>query len=400
MLDRIQRIETADVERKRVLVRADLNVPMSGGRVTDASRIEQVLPLIRDLAQRGAKVVIMSHFGRPGGERVPEMSLRPVADAMARMLAPVRVAFAPDCVGGEARAAVDALAPGEVCILENLRFHPGEEANDAAFAATLAELGDIYVNDAFSAAHRAHASTDAIARLLPAYAGPAMMAEIGALSMALEQPRRPVAAIIGGAKVSTKIEVLSNLVGRVNLLVIGGAMANTFLHVEGRSIGNSLHEPGETGTVERILTNAAESGCQIALPRDGVVATELREGVATEVRDVTDIPADAMILDIGPASVTDICARLAGCHTVLWNGPLGAFEVAPFGEATFAVAREVARLTRDAGLVSVGGGGDTVAALNAAGVRDQFTYVSTAGGAFLEWLEGRELPGVAALARA
>jgi len=400
MLDRIKRIDSADVAGKRVLVRADLNVPTAGRRVTDATRIAQLLPLLRDLSESGAKVVVMSHFGRPKGERVAEMSLGPVAEAMSEMLAPISVSFAPDCVGAEAKAAVEALEPGGVCVLENLRFHAGEEANARDFATALAELGDIYVNDAFSAAHRAHASTEAIARLMPAYAGPAMMAEIEALTLALERPRRPVAALIGGAKVSTKIDVLSNLVAKVDLLVIGGAMANTFLHVQGLSIGKSLHEPDHAEMVQQIITNAAESGCQIVLPRDGVVAAELREGVASEVRDVTDIPADAMILDIGPASVADVCARLAGCNTALWNGPLGAFEVAPFGEGTVAVAREVARLTRESGLTSIAGGGDTVAALNAAGVKEAFTYVSTAGGAFLEWLEGRELPGVAALVRA
>jgi len=400
MLDRIKRIDSADVAGKRVLVRADLNVPTAGGRVSDATRIAQLLPLLRDLSESGAKVVVMSHFGRPKGARVAEMSLGPVAEAMREMLAPINVSFATDCVGAEAKAAVEALEPGGVCVLENLRFHAGEEANARDFATALAELGDIYVNDAFSAAHRAHASTEAIAHLLPAYAGPAMMSEIEALTLALEQPRRPVAALIGGAKVSTKIDVLSNLVAKVDLLVIGGAMANTFLHVQGLSIGKSLHEPDHAEMVQQIITNAAESGCQIVLPRDGVVAAELREGVASEVRDVTDIPADAMILDIGPASVADVCARLAGCNTALWNGPLGAFEVAPFGEGTVAVAREVARLTRESGLTSIAGGGDTVAALNAAGVKDEFTYVSTAGGAFLEWLEGRDLPGVTALVRA
>jgi len=383
-----------------VLVRADLNVPMADGEVTDATRIEQVLPLVRDLSRRGATVVLMAHFGRPKGKRVAEMSLKPVADTIAEMVAPISVSFAPDCIGEAAKAAVDALEPGGVCVLENLRFHAGEEANDSTFAAALAELGDIYVNDAFSAAHRAHASTEAIAHLLPAYAGPAMMSEIEALTLALEKPRRPVAALIGGAKVSTKIDVLSNLVAKVNLLVIGGAMANTFLHVEGCGIGKSLHEPGEAATVEQIITNAAESGCQILLPKDAVVAPELAEGVATEVRPVTDIRDDAMILDIGPDTAAEISARLADCRTALWNGPLGAFEVAPFGEGTFAVAREVARLTRESGLTSIAGGGDTVAALNAAGVTEAFSYVSTAGGAFLEWLEGRELPGVTALARA
>lgn len=400
MLETIKRIDSAEVAGKRVLVRADLNVPMADGEVTDATRIEQVLPLVRDLSRRGATVVLMAHFGRPKGKRVAEMSLKPVADTIAEMVAPISVSFAPDCIGEAAKAAVDALEPGGVCVLENLRFHAGEEANDPTFAAALAELGDIYVNDAFSAAHRAHASTEAIAHLLPAYAGPAMMSEIEALTLALEKPRRPVAALIGGAKVSTKIDVLSNLVAKVNLLVIGGAMANTFLHVEGCGIGKSLHEPGEAATVEQIITNAAESGCQILLPKDAVVAPELAEGVATEVRPVTDIRDDAMILDIGPDTAAEISARLADCRTALWNGPLGAFEVAPFGEGTFAVAREVARLTRESGLTSIAGGGDTVAALNAAGVTEAFSYVSTAGGAFLEWLEGRELPGVTALARA
>jgi len=400
MLETIKRIDSAEVAGKRVLVRADLNVPMADGEVTDATRIEQVLPLVGDLSRRGATVVLMAHFGRPKGKRVAEMSLKPVADTIAEMVAPISVSFAPDCIGEAAKAAVDALEPGGVCVLENLRFHAGEEANDKDFAAALAELGDIYVNDAFSAAHRAHASTEAIAHLLPAYAGPAMMSEIEALTLALEKPRRPVAALIGGAKVSTKIDVLSNLVAKVNLLVIGGAMANTFLHVEGCGIGKSLHEPGEAATVEQIITNAAESGCQILLPKDAVVAPELAEGVATEVRPVTDIRDDAMILDIGPDTAAEISARLADCRTALWNGPLGAFEVAPFGEGTFAVAREVARLTRESGLTSIAGGGDTVAALNAAGVTEAFSYVSTAGGAFLEWLEGRELPGVTALARA
>ena len=397
MLDKIKRIDEADVAGKRVLVRADLNVPTVDGKVQDPKRIAQVLPLIRDLSQRGAKVVVMSHFGRPKGERVDEMSLEPVAGTMREMLAPISVSVAPDCVGAEAEAAVEALEPSGVCVLENLRFHAGEEANDAAFAAALAELGDIYVNDAFSAAHRAHASTEGIAHLLPAYAGPAMMAEIEALTMALEQPRRPVAAIIGGSKVSTKIDLLSNLVAKVDLLFIGGAMANTFLNVEGRGVGKSLCEPDETGTVEQIITNANESGCQIILPIDAVVAPELRAGVRSEVRDVTDIPDNAMILDIGPESVEDIAKRVADCHTVLWNGPLGAFEFVPFGEGTFAVARELARLTNQSSMTSIAGGGDTAAALNAAGVTAAFSYVSTAGGAFLEWLEGRELPGIAAL---
>lgn len=397
-IDRLKTLDDVDVAGKRVLVRADLNVPTADGQVSDATRIERVLPNLRDLASRGARVVLMSHFGRPKGQRNPEMSLKPVADKIAELLNGIPVRFVDDCIGASAEQAVSALGNGEVAVLENLRFHAGEEANDAGFAQSLAALGDIYVNDAFSTAHRAHASTAAIASHLPAYAGPLMMAELNALKMALEQPRRPVAAIVGGAKVSTKIPVLTNLTAKVNMLVIGGGMANTFLHAQGINVGKSLCEPDHVDTVGKIMSRAAETGCKIVLPVDVVVADEFKEGANNQVCDVSEVPADGMILDVGPRSIEDLKARLAECRTVLWNGPLGAFEIAPFGEGTFAAAREAARLTRDTGLVTVAGGGDTVAALNAAGVTDDFTYVSTAGGAFLEWLEGRELPGVAALA--
>ncbi|MCG8560968.1 MAG: phosphoglycerate kinase [Hyphomicrobiales bacterium] len=395
--DRLRSIDSAEVAGKRVLVRADLNVPMADGEVTDATRIERLLPTLRGLAERGAKVIVMSHFGRPKGARKPEFSLAPVAARMRTMLNGTSVAFADDCVGEAAEAGASGLAAGEVVVLENLRFHAGEEANDKGFARALSALGDLYVNDAFSCAHRAHASTEAIAHLLPAYAGPLMMAEISALRTALDAPERPVAAIVGGAKVSTKIPVLSNLAGKVDALVIGGGMANTFLHAKGVNVGKSLCEPEFAETVSKVTAAAADAGCEIVLPVDAVVADEFREGAASDICPVDAVPADAMILDVGPASVDDLVARLGACRTVLWNGPLGAFEVAPFGEGTFAVAREAARLTGQGSMVTVAGGGDTVAALNAAGVTDQFTYVSTAGGAFLEWLEGRELPGVAAL---
>ncbi len=400
MLQNFRPIEAADVAGRTVLARVDLNVPMAKGEVSDATRIELILPLVRDLSARGARTVLMSHFGRPGGKPVAEMSLRPVAAELARLLPQTSVVFVEASVGDQARAAVSRLGDGEVLVLENLRFHEGEEANDPDFAGELAALGDIYVNDAFSCAHRAHASTEALARLLPAYVGPAMAGELQALQMALELPKRPVAAIIGGAKVSSKITVLTNLVPKVNMLVIGGGMANTFLLAKGDDVGRSLAEPDHVNTVGRIISRASETGCRIVLPGDAVVAPELREGAPSEVRGVNDIPGDAMILDIGPQSVADLKTRLGECRTVLWNGPLGAFEIAPFGEATFEVAREVARLTRERGLISVAGGGDTVAALNAAGVTGDFTYVSSAGGAFLEWLEGRELPGIAVLAKA
>ena len=390
-------IEDADVSGKRVLVRVDLNVPMRDGAVTDTTRIDRVLPTIRLLAARGAKIIILSHFGRPKGKSVPEMSLRPVAKAMEGLLDGVPVRFADNCIGPAAEDAVGALVDGELLFLENLRFHPGEEGNDAEFIGKLSKLGDLYVNDAFSVSHRAHASTEGLARSLPAYAGMTMAAEIGALQSALDNPERPVAAVVGGAKVSTKIDLLDNLVTRFDALVIGGGMANTFLHARGIDVGKSLCEPDLADTARKIMATAETSGCELLLPLDAVVAKEFKAGAESTICTLDIVPADAMILDVGPLTVRALTARLTGCKTLLWNGPLGAFEIDPFGEGTFALAREAARLTKARSLVTVAGGGDTVAALNAAGVTRDFTYVSTAGGAFLEWLEGKELPGVAAL---
>ena len=396
--DQLKTTAGLDVRGKRVLVRADLNVPAKGGKITDATRLARIVPSLKELSARGAKVVIFSHFGRPKGGPDTENSLRPVAAELSKLLG-APVAFAPDCIGEAAAAVVAALAPGSIAVLENTRFHTGEENNDPEFAAELAKLGDIFVNDAFSAAHRAHASTEGITHLLASYAGPAMLAEINALRDSLEQPKRPTAAVVGGAKVSTKIPVLSNIVTKVDHLIIGGGMANTFLQSMGVMTAQSLAEPEFHFNAREIMTAAKESGCKIVLPTDAVVASELTAGVATKVVSVHKVPLDGMILDIGPASIAHMASVLGGCKTLLWNGPMGAFEIAPFGEGTFALAREAARLTKAGSLVSVAGGGDTVAALNAAGVADDFTYVSTAGGAFLEWLEGTELPGVAALAR-
>lgn len=387
-----------DVKGKRVLLRADLNVPMRDGKVTDTTRLERIAPAVQDLAGRGARVIVISHFGRPKGGPDPEHSLKPIAAALSNVLG-APVAFVPDCIGPAAEVAVAMLKPGDVAVFENLRFHKGEEKNDIDFARALARSGDIFVGEAFSSSHRAHASTDAITRFLPSYAGPLMMEEINALRASLEEPQRPTAAVVGGAKVSTKLPVLTNLVAKVDRLIIGGGMANTFLQAGGVDVGRSLAEPDLHATVHEIMAAARAKGCTIVLPTDAVVARELKEGAATSVVPVTKTPADAMILDIGPASIQQITEVLAGCKTLLWNGPMGAFEISPFGEGTFALAREAARLTRAGQLVSVAGGGDTVAALNAASVVADFTYISTAGGAFLEWLEGRELPGVAALAR-
>jgi len=383
---------------KRVLLRADLNVPIKDGQVTDLTRLERLTPTIRELSDAGAKVIVLSHFDRPKGRRVPEMSLRPVAEALAAVLGR-KVGFAADCIGPEAEAAVAAMSPGDVLVLENTRFHPGEEKNDEGFARALAALGDAYVNDAFSAAHRAHASTEAITRLLPAYAGRLMQAELEALGAVLGAPKRPVAAIIGGAKVSTKLDLLGNLVGNVDLLAIGGAMANTFLAARGHAVGKSLEEPDLHDTARGILARAEEQGCTILLPEDVVVARELRAGVETQIVPVTSIPAEAMALDLGPLSTAALLARLGEARSLVWNGPLGAFETPPFDAATVRVAKGAAGLTRAGTLLSVAGGGDTVAALRHAGVLEDFSYVSTAGGAFLEWLEGKTLPGVAALER-
>jgi phosphoglycerate kinase len=397
-LDKLNSAAGLDLEGKRVIVRADLNVPVKDGKVTDATRLERFVPGLRELAGRRARVVVISHFGRPKGGPDPQHSLKPVADKLEELLA-LPVMFAEDCVGEPAERTVAALLPGQIAVLENLRFHKGEEKNDTEFARRLAALGDIFVNDAFSAAHRAHASTDALARLLPAYAGPLLMEEIGALVSVLEKPARPTVAIIGGAKVSTKIDVLSNLAAKVDRLIVGGAMANTFLLAEGVGVGKSLAEPDLAKTALDIMQAARQRHCEVILPRDVVVAGKLEAGAPSKVVAALEVPADQMVLDVGPATVCH-CAEIIGrCKTLLWNGPLGAFEVAPFGEGTFALAREAASLTKAGKLTSVAGGGDTVAALNAAGVTDAFSYVSTAGGAFLEWLEGRTLPGIAALAR-
>ncbi|MEQ9638387.1 MAG: phosphoglycerate kinase [Alphaproteobacteria bacterium] len=393
---RFHTLDDMALDGRRVLVRVDLNVPLKDGVVTDATRIERLVPTVRALREAGARVVLMSHFGRPKGKRVPEMSLAPVRDALAAALG-TRPTFAEDCIGAEAKAVVDALGPGGVALLENLRYHAGEEANDSDFAAALAELGDVYINDAFSCAHRAHASTDAIARCLPALAGRAMQAELEALQAALGDPKRPVMAIVGGAKVSTKLAVLGHLVDRVDHLVIGGGMANTFLHAQGINVGTSLCEPDLADQARAIMAKAETAGCAIVLPPDVVVATALKPNVDTATIVVEKAPDEMMILDVGPRAVLDLKERLGQCKTLVWNGPLGAFETPPFDVATLAIAREAARLTQAGGLTSVAGGGDTVAAVNAAGVGDQLSYVSTAGGAFLEWLEGKTLPGVAAL---
>ena len=397
-LDKLKTTKGLDVKGKRVLVRCDLNVPVADGKVGDATRLERVAPGLSDLAARGAKVIVISHFGRPKNGPDAALSLRPISAAMAKLLGS-KIAFADDCIGAKAEAVVAALQPGQIAVLENLRFHKGEENNDAAFAKELAKLGDIFVDDAFSCAHRAHASTEGITHLLPSYAGPLMMEEIDALRAVLDKPQRPTVAVVGGAKVSTKIPVLEHLMDKVDKLIIGGGMANTFLQAQGVDVGKSLAEADFHSTAREIMAAAKSKGCEIVLPVDGVIAREFKAGAPSEVVDVRACPADAMILDVGPKSVEHLIDVLKGCRTLLWNGPLGAFEIEPFGAGTFALAIAAADMTKAGRLVSVAGGGDTVAALNAAGVADSFTYISTAGGAFLEWLEGRELPGVAALAR-
>jgi phosphoglycerate kinase len=390
-------LDALEAHGRRVLLRADLNVPMQDGKVSDLTRLERLSPTIRELAEKGAKVVVLSHFDRPKGTRVAAMSLRPVAEALESVLGRP-VGFAEDCIGPAAEAAVAAMQPGDVVVLENTRFHAGEEQNDPGFADALAELGDVYVNDAFSAAHRAHASTEALAHRLPAYAGRLMQAELEALEKALGNPARPLAAIVGGAKVSTKLDLLGNLVGRVDHLVIGGAMANTFLAARGVAVGRSLQEPELHDTARGIEAKARAAGCAILLPIDAVVARELRAGAPSETVLIDAVPADAMILDVGPLTAAAILERLAACRTLVWNGPPGAFETPPFDAATVRVAKGVAGLTKAGQLLSVAGGGDTVAALRHAGVAEELSYVSAAGGAFLEWMEGKTLPGVAALA--
>jgi phosphoglycerate kinase len=388
-------LDTADVTGKRVLIRVDLNVPMEKGRITDATRIERVMPTIKEIADKGGKVILLAHFGRPKG-RDPRESLKPVVGEVARILQKP-VGFADDCIGEAAEQAVAAMKNGDVLLLENTRFHKDEEKNDPAFVAQLAKLGDLYVNDAFSAAHRAHASTEGLAHKLPAYAGRTMQAELEALGAALDHPRRPVIAIVGGAKVSTKLDLLENLITKVQALVIGGAMANTFLHAQGVNVRKSLAEKDLADTARRILGKAEDAGCTIILPVDAIIAFHFEANAPSHAYGLDAVPPDGMILDVGPQSIERIKGAIDDAATLVWNGPLGAFEMNPFDLGTVKVARYAAERTSTYGLVSVAGGGDTVAALNAAHVANKFTYVSTAGGAFLEWLEGRTLPGVEAL---
>ncbi|MCF3974079.1 phosphoglycerate kinase [Paracoccus salsus] len=389
-------IDDMDLDGKVVLTRVDLNVPVEDGRVTDATRIEKIVPTVKDIQARGGIPVLLAHFDRPKGKRVDSMSLRQILPALETALGQ-EVAFAEDCIGGPAKRVVAGLQAGDVGLLENTRFHEGEERNDPTFAASLAALGGAYVNDAFSAAHRAHASTEGLARLLDAGAGRLMEAELKALDAALGNAQRPVMAVVGGAKVSSKLDLLMNLIEKVDHLVIGGGMANTFLVARGVEVGTSLAERDMADTARAIMQKADQGGCTIHLPVDIVVAREFRAGADSEVLGVDDCPPDAMILDAGPQTVEALTAAMQGCRTLIWNGPLGAFEIEPFDRATNEAARAAAELTRAGSLISVAGGGDTVAALNKAGAAADFTFISTAGGAFLEWMEGKELPGVAAL---
>lgn len=389
-------LDDLDVAGKRVLVRVDFNVPTDGTRVTDTTRLERAVPTVRELIDRQAKVILMSHFGRPKGERVPDMSLRPVAEAFEGVLGRP-VGFAEDAIGAPATEAVAALADGEVLLLENTRFYPGEEKNDPEFAKGLAALGDLYVNDAFSAAHRAHGSTEGVAQFLPSAAGRSMQRELDYLALALAAPKRPVMAVVGGAKVSTKLDVLEHLVQKADKLVVGGGMANTFLLAQGYEIGKSLAEADLVPTAKTIMQKAVEAGCELLLPKDVVVAKEFAPNPQTRVCAPDAVAADEMILDVGPESVDRYAEELESCRTLLWNGPLGAFETPPFQTATVELAKFAAKLTLEEKLTSIAGGGDTVAAVNMAGVGEDFTYVSTAGGAFLEYMEGKVLPGVEAL---
>ncbi|MDY6859499.1 MAG: phosphoglycerate kinase [Pseudomonadota bacterium] len=389
-------LDDLDMAGKVVLVRVDINVPVEDGKVTDATRIERIVPTVNDILAKGGKPVLMAHFGRPKGKVVPGMSLKVTLPALEKALGR-GVIFADDCIGLPAKQAVAAMSAGDVLLLENTRFHEGEEKNDPMMAASLAALGDIYVNDAFSAAHRAHASTEGIARLLPCAAGRLMAAELKALEGALGNPQRPVVAVVGGAKVSTKLELLGNLVTKVDYLVIGGGMANTFLAAQGIDVGKSLAEHDMTGTATEIMKKAEAAGCSIVLPSDVVVAWEFKAGAENRTVPADACPADAMILDAGPETVKRIEEVFGKCRTLIWNGPLGAFEIPPFDSATNAAAKKAAALTTAGALVTVAGGGDTVAALNTSGAAAAFSYISTAGGAFLEWMEGKTLPGVAAL---
>jgi phosphoglycerate kinase len=388
-------LDQADVKGKRVLVRLDLNVPVDNGRITDTTRIDRSAATITEIADKGGKVILLSHFGRPKG-RDPKDSLRPVAQAVGNLIKRP-VSFGSDCVGEPAETAVAAMNPGDILCLENTRYHAEEEKNDPAFVAALAKLGDVYVNDAFSVAHRAHASTEGLAHKLPAFAGLAMQDELDALEKALEAPKKPVIAVIGGTKVSTKLDLIGNLIAKVDGLVIGGGMANTFLHAQGINIGKSLAEKDMAGSARDILAKAARHSCAIILPIDAIVAYYFEANAPAHDYGVNSIPPDGMILDVGPNSVERIKAVVDDAATLVWNGPLGAFEILPFDKATVAIARYAAARTKAGKLISVAGGGDTVAALNHAGVVGDFTYVSTAGGAFLEWMEGKALPGVEAL---
>jgi phosphoglycerate kinase len=385
-----------DIKGKRVLVRVDLNVPVADGKVTDDTRIERIGPTIAGLCDKGAKVILLAHFGRPKNGPDPALSLKPIAEAAGKVLGR-QVGFAEDCIGDAAAKAVAAMKDGDIVLLENTRFHKEEEKNDKAFSEKLAENGDIFVNDAFSAAHRAHASTEGLAHNLPAFAGRTMQAELEALEKGLGTPVKPVVAIVGGAKVSTKIDLLMNLVKKVDALVIGGGMANTFLAARGTRVGKSLAEHDLADTAKQIMIEAATAGCAIILPVDGVVAWEFKAGANSQTVAIEAVPDDGMILDVGPKTAEAINQWIDRAATLVWNGPLGAFEIEPFDRATVAAAKHAARRTKEGKLVSVAGGGDTVAALNHAGVADDFTYVSTAGGAFLEWMEGKALPGVEVL---
>ncbi|OYU91516.1 MAG: phosphoglycerate kinase [Bradyrhizobiaceae bacterium PARB1] len=395
MTNSFRTLDDVDVKGKRVLVRVDLNVPMDSGKVTDATRLERIAPTITEISEKGGKVILLAHFGRPKG-RDESNSLKPVAAALANVINK-QIAFADDCIGEPAAKAVAAMKDGDILCLENTRFHAGEEKNDPAFVAELAKLGDIWVNDAFSAAHRAHATTEGLGHKLPAYAGRTMQAELDALSKALEAPKRPVIAIVGGAKVSTKIDLLENLVSKVQALVIGGGMANTFLHAQGVGVGKSLCEKDLAPTALRILDKAEQAGCAIILPVDATVAFKFEANTPSQAYGLDAIPEDGMILDVGPQSIERIHAAIDDAATLVWNGPVGAFEIAPFDRGTVVAAKHAAKRTKEGKLISVAGGGDTVAALNHAGVAEDFTYISTAGGAFLEWMEGKPLPGVEVL---
>jgi phosphoglycerate kinase len=389
-------LDDLDLDHKIVLLRADLNVPMKDGIVTDDARLTRLIPTLEELSAAPSKIVILSHFGRPDGKRDMQYSLRSVALELQKILGRP-VAFAEDCVGAKAKDAIAALAFGQILVLENTRFHPEEEANDANFAAQMASLGDIFIMDAFSASHRAHASTEAIAKIMPHAAGRLMEAELDALDKALSRPVRPVAALVGGSKISTKLDLLKNLISKVEYLVLGGGMANTFLAAKEVAIGKSLFEVNMIERARSIIAKARDTSCQIVLPSDVVVATDLKANVPTQTVNINAVPADTMILDIGPQTEKEVSEILKKCQTIVWNGPLGVFEIPPFDHGTTAVAQAVTKLTREGKILSVAGGGDTVSALTHAHALDQFSYVSTAGGAFLEWMEGKTLPGVAAL---